>query len=61
MNILNLSSAVQLHDSSYRPSYILYADWISTLVLPVQVLVLALQLVTFAHMSGMERVLETSI
>lgn len=52
MNILNLSSAVQLHDSSYKPNNILYPDWISTLVLPVQFLVLALQLVGFTHMSG---------
>lgn len=34
MNILNLSSVVQLHDSSYKPNNILYPDWISTLVLP---------------------------
>jgi len=49
MNILNLSSTVQLYDSSYKPNYILYPDWISTLMLPIQMPVSALQLVTSAH------------
>lgn len=55
MNILNLSSAVQLHDSSYKPNNILYPDWISTLVLPAQILVLALQLIGFTYMSGTKK------
>lgn len=55
MNILNLSSAVQLHDSSYKPNNILYPDWISTLVLPVQILVLALQHIAFTHTSRIKK------